>query len=286
MSAESGSPAIRIDAHHHFWTYSPAEYGWIGDSMAAIRRDFLPEHLDPELRGCGIAGVVSVQARQTLEETQWLLALASQSDFILGVVGWVPLVASDVRDIIGSLVGQGRLKAVRHVLQTEPDDQYMLRDDFNHGIDSLREFGLAYDILIFERHLSQTIRFVDRHPKQIFVLDHIAKPRIRDHVVSAWRENLCSLAERPNVYCKLSGMVTEADYKTWTKKDLAPYFDTVLQAFGPQRLMFGSDWPVCLVAVTYRGWFNLVSEQIAALSDAERDAILGGTAIRVYRLGV
>jgi L-fuconolactonase len=160
----------------------------------------------------------------------------------------------------------------------------MLRDDFNRGIDSLAQLGLVYDILIFERHLPQTIQFVDRHPKQIFVLDHIAKPRIRDHLISPWRENLRTLAERSNVYCKISGMATEADYNTWTKEDLAPYFDTVLQAFGAERLMFGSDWPVCLVATTYRGWFNLVRERIASLSDAEQNAILGGTAIRTYRL--
>jgi L-fuconolactonase len=285
VSPKSGLPAIRIDAHHHFWTYSPEEYGWIDESMAVIRRDFLPEHLESEIRSCGIYGVVSVQARQTVEETRWLLALASQHDFIRGVVGWVPLIAPEISDILGSFMGEGRLKAVRHVLQAEPDDQYMLRDDFNRGIDSLGEFGLVYDILIFERHLPQAVQFVDRHPKQIFVLDHIAKPRIRDHVISPWQENLRTLAERPNVYCKISGMVTEADYNTWTKEDLAPYFDTVLHAFGPERLTFGSDWPVCLVATTYRGWFNLVLERITSLTDAERIAILGGTAIRAYKLG-
>jgi L-fuconolactonase len=284
MSAKNGLPGIRIDAHHHFWTYSREEYGWIDESMAVIRRDFLPEHLEPEIRACGIDGVVSVQARQTLEETRRLLALASQRDFIRGVVGWVPLIAPEIRDIISSLTGQGRLKAVRHVLQAEPDDEFMLRDDFNRGIDWLGEFGLVYDILIFERHLPQAIQFVDRHPKQTFVLDHIAKPRIRDHLISPWRENLRALAERPNVYCKISGMVTEADYNAWTKEDLAPYFDTVLHTFGPDRLMFGSDWPVCLLGMTYRGWFNLVLEQIASLSDAEQNAILGGTAIRAYRL--
>lgn len=284
MSVKSRSPAIRIDAHHHFWNYSPEEFEWIDDSMTVIRRDFLPEHLEPEIRACDIDGVVSVQARQTLDETRWLLALASQRHFIRGVVGWVPLVAPEVADIVGSLMGQGRLKAVRHVLQGELDDHYMLRDDFNRGIDSLFEFGLVYDILIFERHLPQIIEFVDRHPRQIFVLDHISKPRIRNHIMSPWRENLRILAERPNVYCKISGMVTEADYNTWTKEDLEPYFDNVLHTFGPKRLMFGSDWPVCLVATTYRSWFNLVFEQIVSLSDAERDAILGGTAMYAYRL--
>ena len=181
-------------------------------------------------------------------------------------------------------MAQGPLKAVRHVLQGEADDSYMLRSDFNRGIDALCEFGLVYDILILERQLSQTIELVDRHPKQIFVLDHMAKPRIREHVVSPWRENLRILAERPNVYCKISGMVTEADCHTWTEEDLAPYFDMVLNSFGPERLMFGSDWPVCLVATTYRGWFKLVSKQIAVLGETERNAIIGGTAIRAYGL--
>jgi L-fuconolactonase len=283
-SAEHLNETLRIDSHHHFWIYTQEEYGWIDDSMSVIRRDFLPEHLEPEIGACGIEGVISVQARQTLEETRWLLSVASRHDFIRGVVGWVPLVAPEIGDIVGSFIAQGGLKAVRHVLQAEEDDRYMLRDDFNRGIDSLLEFGLVYDILIFERHLPQAIEFVDRHPNQVFVLDHVAKPRVRDHVISPWRENLRVLAERPNVYCKISGMVAEADYNAWTKNDLAPYFDSVLDAFGPERLMFGSDWPVCLVATTYRDWFNLVVEQIDKLSNAERDAILGGTAIRAYSL--
>ncbi len=284
MSLRGERSAIRIDAHHHFWTYTPEEYGWINESMGIIQRDFLPEHLQAEIHACGIDGVVSVQARQTLEETRWLLELASQHGFIRGVVGWVPLIAPEIRDILQSLTWQGPLKAVRHVLQGETDDSYMLRDDFNRGIDELVQFGLVYDILVFERHLPQTIEFIDRHPNQIFVLDHIAKPRIRDRVVSGWRENLRTLAERPNVCCKLSGMVTEADWSRWTEQDLAPYFDIVLNSFGPERLMFGSDWPVCLVATTYEDWFDLVWRQIVALSDRERDSILGGTAIRVYRL--
>jgi L-fuconolactonase len=160
----------------------------------------------------------------------------------------------------------------------------MLRKDFNCGIDLLLEFGLAYDILIFERQLPQTIQFVDRHPLQVFVIDHIAKPRIRDHAVHPWRENLRSLADRPNVFCKLSGMVTEAKYTNWTDEDLAPYFDVVLDSFGPNRLMFGSDWPVCLVATTYRGWLDFIGRRIASLSNEERDAILGRTAVNAYRL--
>ncbi|MBV8898237.1 MAG: amidohydrolase family protein [Acidobacteriaceae bacterium] len=282
MVNDLNSGSIRIDSHQHFWRYTPEEYGWIDDKMRIIRRDFLPEHLEPEIHSCGIQRVVSVQARQTLEETRWLLDLASAHDFIAGVVGWVPLIADDLPDILAPLAEQRRLKAVRHVLQGEPDDRYMLRADFNRGIDALAEFGLVYDILIFERHLPQTIEFVDRHPRQIFVLDHIAKPRIRDHVLSPWRENMFRLAERPNVYCKISGAVTEADYNAWTKQDLAPYLDAALEAFGPQRLMFGSDWPVCLVATKYGAWFNLVAEHIQTLSDAEREAILGATASHAY----
>jgi L-fuconolactonase len=276
---------LRIDSHHHFWKYSPEEYGWIDEAMRVIRRDYLPEDLEPEIRRCGIAGVVSVQARQTLEETQWLLELSRMHNFIAGVVGWVPLVSRDISEILGRVKAQGRLKGVRHVLQGEPDERYMLQADFNRGIDALSQFGLVYDILIFERHLPQTIEFVDRHPRQTFVLDHIGKPRIRDAVLSPWRENILRLAERPNVYCKISGLVTEADYKSWTKIELKPYLDTVLEAFGPGRLMFGSDWPVCLVATTYGDWFNLVAEQIGNLSDAEQKAILGDTARLVYGLG-
>lgn len=284
VTRETNFGSLRIDSHHHFWRYTPEEYGWIDDAMRVIRKDYLPEHLEAAMRGCGIGSVVSVQARQTLEETEWLLRLSSVHHFIGGVVGWVPLVAHKVLDILGRLMSQGRLKAVRHVLQGEPDDRYMLRADFNRGIDALRQFGLAYDILIFERHLPQTIEFVDRHPRQIFVLDHIGKPRIRDHILSPWREHMRRLAERSNVYCKISGLVTEADYATWTKDDLAPYLDAVLEAFTPERLMFGSDWPVCLVATTYKDWFNLVAEHIGTLSAAEQERILGGTARVVYGL--
>ncbi len=285
VTMEPNSQSLRIDTHHHFWKYTPHEYDWIDDAMRLIRRDYLPEDLEQAIRSCGVDSVVSVQARQTLEETRWLLELSSAHSFIGGVVGWVPLVARDVADTLASLMERGRLKAVRHVLQGEAD-AYMLGADFNHGIDALSALGLVYDILIFERQLPQTIAFVDGHPHQIFVLDHIGKPRIRDRVMSPWRENIRRLAERPNVYCKLSGLVTEADHSAWTKGDLAPYLETVLDAFGPQRLMFASDWPVCLVATTYCEWFKLVAEQIGALSDAEQEAILGGTARRVYGLHV
>ena len=177
-----------------------------------------------------------------------------------------------------------KLVAFRHVVQDEPDDRYLLRPDFNAGVARLRRFGLAYDILIFEKHLGAAIEFVDRHPSQIFVLDHIAKPRIRDRALSPWRENIQELARRSNVYCKLSGIVTEANWETWKPDDLAPYFDVVLNAFTPKRLMFGSDWPVLLLAETYQGWFSLVRNSVAGLTETEQNRVWGGTAAEAYKL--
>src|SRR5947209_1697753 len=195
-----------IDSHHHFWRYDPWEYVWISNTMGILRRDFLPGELQEHIAAAGIDGVVSVQARQTLVETQWLLDLADENDFIRGVVGWVPLTSPSVERDLERFTDRPKLKAVRHVLQDEPDDDYMLRDDFDRGIRALKRFGLRYDLLIFERHLPQAIQLVDRHPDQVFILDHIAKPRIRERVTSPWKENLRELARRTNVYCKLSGI--------------------------------------------------------------------------------
>lgn len=275
---------MKIDSHHHFWNYDPVEYGWIDDAMKAIRRDFLPEHLRAEIASVGVDGVVSVQARQNLVETQWLLDFATQNDFIKGVVGWVELVSPKAGAELERFAANPKLKSVRHVVQGEPDDNFILRADFNRGIRELKRFNLAYDILIFERHLPPTIKFVDAHPEQVFVLDHIAKPRIKAGAFEPWNKNLRALAQRPNVYCKASGLVTEADFATWTEPQLRTYFDVVLEAFGPKRLMFGSDWPVCLVACGYARWHGLVSGWISKLSAAEQDRILGGTAIEAYKL--
>ena len=276
--------ATKIDSHHHFWKYDAKEYDWIDDHMKVIRRDFLPPDLRKEIAAAGINGVVSVQARQTVQETEWLLTMANQTDFIRGVVGWVPLIDPKVRGIIEKFAGQRKLRSMRHVLQGEADPNYMLRKDFQNGIAALKPPGLVYDILIFEKHLPQTLQFVDRNPNQVFVVDHIAKPRIKEHAVSPWADNMRKLAERPHVYCKVSGMVTEADYKTWTPADLKPYFEVVLQAFGPKRLMFGSDWPVSLVACGYKRWVDVVSQAISRLSAAEQERIFGGTAIEAYKL--
>ncbi|HEV2293411.1 MAG TPA: amidohydrolase family protein [Tepidisphaeraceae bacterium] len=276
--------AQTIDSHHHFWRYDPAEYDWIDQSMAVLRRDFLPEDLRTSINAAGIDGVVSVQARQTLEETRWLLSLAREHPFIRGVVGWAPLASPDLQRELDPLVGDANLVGLRHVVQGEPDDEFILRDDFNRGIDSLRAFGLCYDILIYERHLPQTIRFVDRHPGQVFVLDHVAKPNIRVREMEPWRRNIGELARREHVYCKLSGMVTEADPQHWSPAQLRPYYDAVLETFGPRRLMFGSDWPVCLLGVEYARWADIVREWTAALSHTERNQIFGGSAIEAYRL--
>ena len=275
---------MKIDAHHHFWRYNTDEFGWIDESMQRIRRDFLPSDLAQELRATGIDGVVSVQARQSLEETEWLLSLAVENDFIKGVVGWVPLVEPQIRDHLARLSTNKKLKAVRHVVQAEPDEQFLSRKDFSAGIESLSEFSLVYDILILERQLPQAIEFVDLHPEQIFVLDHIAKPKIKENLIDDWAGQMCQLGRRPNVFCKVSGMVTEADFQTWTVEQLKPYWDMVLAAFGPERVMFGSDWPVCLVACEYTRWYETVLELASYLSPSEQTQLFGETATRVYRL--
>ena len=275
---------MKIDAHHHFWKYSPEEYGWINDNMQVIRRDFVPADLRREISDVGIDGVVSVQARQTLGETDALLDWAERHDFIKGVVGWVPLVSPTVGKDIEKFAGRKALKGVRHVLHDEPDNRYILREDFNRGVALLKNSSLVYDILILERHLPQTLQFVDRHPDQVFVLDHVAKPRIKDGYLSPWQTNIVQLAHRPNVYCKVSGMVTEADHGAWTEGQLTPYLDTVFSAFGAQRLMFGSDWPVCLLAASYQRWFRLVEAYVAQLSGTEQGRFWSGTAMEAYGL--
>ncbi len=274
----------RIDAHHHLWRYAKEEYDWITEDMGVLARDFLPEDLRRELLASGIQGSIAVQARQTLEETSWLLRLADDFDFIRGVVGWAPLASPEFPAVIERLHVSEKLKGLRHLIQDEPDDDFMHRPDFNAGVAVLKQFGLVYDILIFERQLPAAISIVDRHPGQIFVLDHIGKPRIRGRELEPWRTNIRQIARRENVYCKVSGMVTESNWKNWSPADLQPYFDVVLQAFGPKRLMAGSDWPVCLLATTYQTWFYTMEEFIRPLSIAEREMILGGVASEVYSL--
>ena len=275
---------MKIDSHHHFWKYNPAEYSWISDRMSMLRRDFMPGGLEKEIKTAGIDAAVSVQARQTLQETEWLLELAGKHAFIKGVVGWVPLAAPDVRFHLEKFSERPKLKGVRHVVQDEPDERFILREDFNSGIRALADYGLVYDILIFERHLPAATEFVDRHPNQRFVLDHLAKPKVKENAVEPWRENIRRLAERQNVFCKLSGLATEADWNDWTDGQLSVYLETVLDAFGPRRVMFGSDWPVCLLASSYAGWHDIVVRFCDKLSSDERYRIFGETAIDAYGL--
>jgi len=276
---------MTIDSHHHFWKYNPAEYSWIDDAMSAIRRDFLAADLAREIEHANVDAVISVQARQSLDETRWLLELARANAFIAGVVGWLPMVSPSAGDHLDALLAdaRGKLVGLRHVLQAEPDD-YAFDAHFTVILRQLALQNLSYDILILERQLPSAIALVDRHPNLTFVLDHLAKPRIKDGAISPWRERIGELAKRPNVYCKISGMVTEADYRAWTPDQLRPYVDVALESFGPHRLMFGSDWPVCLVACDYTRWANIVRGFIQTLSPTEQADIMGNTARRAYRL--
>jgi L-fuconolactonase len=276
--------ALVIDSHHHFWKYSPKEYSWIGEGQGVLKHDFLPADLKKEIDAARVDGVVSVQARQTLQETRWLLELAQKTDFIRGVVGWAPLISDGVERDLEKFASQKKLKGVRHVLQDEKDDRYAIRQDFQRGISALKKFNLAYDILIYEKQLPAAIELVDKFPNQVFVVNHVAKPKIREKILSPWRERMKDLAERDNVYCKLSGMATEADHGGWEVADLRPYVEVALEAFGPKRMMFGSDWPVCLLAVTYQKWTSVVREFIANLSEAEKNRVMGGTAVEAYKL--
>ena len=276
---------MHIDAHQHFWIYNPAEYDWIDDSMAALRRDFLPQDLTPELERDGFHGSVVVQARQTLEETRWLLELAEHFPSILGVVGWVDLRTPDVRSYLKTLTQNPKFVGVRHIVQNEPDERFLLQPDFLRGISVLEEFDLAYDILIYPKHLSVAAEFVERFPRQRFVLDHLAKPSIKDGKIDPWAQGIKRLAEFPNVFCKLSGLVTEADWHQWRPEQISPFLDVAFETFGPDRLMVGSDWPVCLVAAPYTRTIEVVKTYLQTQKTESRDAVLGSNAKRFWRLG-
>jgi L-fuconolactonase len=275
---------MRIDAHQHFWQYDPDEYGWINDEMAALRRDFLPADLKPLLDAAGFDGCVAVQARQTLEETRWLLDLAARNDFIRGVVGWVDLRSAALPDQLAEFTRSGKLVGVRHVVQDEPDDAFLLRADFQRGIAQLVAYGLAYDVLIYPRQLRAAIQFVEAFPEQRFVLDHIAKPQIAQGTLEPWSTELRALAQFPNMWCKVSGMVTEARWKGWRTEDFRPYLDKVFESFTPERIMIGSDWPVCTVAADYLSTLGIVTEYIAQLPREQQDAVLGDNCAAFYRL--
>jgi len=275
---------MRIDAHQHFWKYDAAEYTWIDDSMAALKRDFLPDESAREMARVGFDACVAVQARQTLDETRWLLGLAAEHPSIAGVVGWVDLQADNVRDQLAALAGHQRLVGIRHIAQSEPDDRFLLRPQVVRGIGLLADFGLAFDILIYRRQLDSAAELVGRLPSQRFVLDHLAKPDLRSGEIDEWERDIRRLAAQPNVFAKLSGLVTEASWARWTSDQIRPYLDVAFDAFGWNRLMIGSDWPVCTVSADYARTMNVVIDYVAARPDHERDAVLGGNARRFWNL--
>jgi L-fuconolactonase len=273
-----------IDAHQHFWRYSPATHPWIDGRMGVLKRDFLPEDLRPLLEANGIGGSVAVQASASLDDTRFLLELAGRHDFIKGVVGWVDLRSSEVEQQLAEFAANPRFKGVRHPAQDEPDDRFLVQDDVLNGISALESFGLTYDILIYARQLPAAIELVRRFPRQRFVLDHLGKPEVRAGGVSPWREQMGELARLANVCCKVSGLVTEASWTGWKPDELRPYLDVVFDCFRSDRLMMGTDWPVCTLAGSYAAVVGLVKDYLAARPPAEQQAVLGGTARRFYGL--
>ena len=275
---------MTIDAHQHFWKYNEERDSWITDEMSVIQRNFLPEDLRPILAANHIDGSVIVQSDQSKEENVFQLANALQHDFVKGVVGWVDFQAENISDQLDYYQEFKKMKGFRHVLQGEKQRDFMLRPAFMQGISKLENFGYTYDILIYPDQLQHTIAFVKSFPNQRFVLDHIAKPYIKDKKIDDWQSQISELAKNENVWCKVSGMVTEANWSAWKKDDLAPYLNAVVEAFGTQRLMYGSDWPVCLVAASYEQVVGLVRDFFSTFSKTEQEAIFGENAIKFYNL--
>lgn len=273
-----------IDSHQHFWKYEPVKHDWIDDDMSVIRKDFLPEDLKKVYAENGIDGCVAVQADQTLEETDFLLDLADKNDFIKGIVGWVDLRAENIEEVLATYSKNPKLKGFRHVVQGEPDHNFLLRPDFLRGIAALEKYDFTYDILVFPHQLGAVLELVKRFPNQKFVIDHIAKPYIKDGFYDGWAALMFEIGKCKNVYCKLSGMVTEADYNTWTPEQISPYMKLVLVAFGWKKVMFGSDWPVCLVAGNYKKTKKLVTDFIANFSSTEQASIMGENAKIFYNI--
>ena len=275
-----------IDSHHHLWKYNPEDYGWMDDSMEVLKKDYFPRDLEPLLMKSHIFGTVVVQARQTLEETEWLLDLADKYEFIQGVVGWVDLCSPLLSEQLDSYASRPKLVGVRHVIHDEPDDDFMLRRDFMQGIAQLQQYDLSYDLLLFPKHLVRATELVKTFPGQRFILDHLAKPPIKSGAVQAWKSDLEKLAALPNVWCKLSGMVTEADHGSWKKEDFIPYMAVVLESFGADRVMLGSDWPVCTLGGAYEEVMEISLKYISTLSLADQKLIYSQNAIDGYQLQI
>ena len=274
----------RIDSHQHFWQYNPAEHVWMTDTMQVLKKDFLPTDLAPLLNQIGFDGCIAVQARQSIEETNWLLRIANKNDFIKGVVGWVDLLSPNIDETLSGYTNQKKLVGVRHVVHDEADDNFMLQPAFQNGIAALKEFNLTYDLLLFPKHLPVALQLVEKFPEQYFVVDHIAKPFISKKEFSPWKEDLKELAKHPNVFCKLSGMVMEAKWNDWKEDDFKQYLDIVTESFGTNRIMIGSDWPVCTLSGNYSSTMSIVINYANQFSKEISDGILGGNCINFYKL--
>ena len=274
----------KIDAHQHFWKYDPVRDSWITDEMSVIRKDFLPQHFQPILKENGFDGCVLVQVDQSEKETKFLLGLADKNDFIKGVAGWIDLQSENIEERLAYYKPFKKLKGFRHILQGEKDRAYMLKPEFIRGINVLQQFDYTYDILIFPDQLQYTIKFLQSFPEQKFVIDHLAKPYIKDKKIDGWKEDIQQAAQYKNVYCKISGMVTEAAWQNWKEKDFIPYIDVVVNAFGTDRIMFGSDWPVCLLAAEYNEVVNIVKNYFSSFTQNEQDKCFGQNAIKFYNL--
>jgi len=275
---------MRLDSHQHFWHYEPEKHAWIDDEMATIRRDFTPEDLEPILAIGKFDGCVAVQADQTKAETDFLLQLAEDHDFIKGVVGWIDLRADNLDEQLAAYAGQPKLKGWRHVVQGEPDPLFLLRDDFLRGIETIGQAGYTYDILIFPHQLVSALELVKQFPTINFVIDHLAKPYLKAGYFAGWAAAMEAFAPYENCYCKVSGLVTEGDYQAWTPEQLKPYLDLVFTTFTANRLLFGSDWPVCRVATSHARWTHTVEDYLSTRPKADTARVMGETAAAFYNL--
>lgn len=275
---------MRIDAHQHFWKFDPVRDSWITDDMSVLRRDFLPGDLQPLLQQHGFDGCVAVQADQSEEETRFLVDLAKENNFIKGVVGWVDLQADNIEERLEHFKQYEVVKGFRHILQGEKQRDLMLHTRFKKGIARLEQFNFTYDILIFPDQLKFTTQLVSSFPRQKFIIDHLAKPCIKAKQIEEWKKEMLQIAQYENLYCKVSGLLTEADWQNWKKEDLIPYLDVVVEAFGSNRIVFGSDWPVSLLAGSYEKVVGVVADYFASFSKAEQEQFFGQNAIQFYNL--
>jgi L-fuconolactonase len=273
---------MRIDSHQHFWHYTPGEFDWISADMEVLKRDYYPSDLQPLLEAAGVEGTICVQARQCVTETEWLLEWAEKFPFIRGVVGWVPLCSPRLREQLEVFGNKSKLRGVRHVLQAESDDRFMMRNDFVHGIRLLTQFELTYDLLIFPSHLSLAYELAKRFPEQRFVIDHIASPSFMENRFEEWAKGMKQIAGCDNVFCKLSGFVTEVNRRDWQTFDFTPYHDAVLESFGTKRILMGSDWPVCTLVTDYVDVVRFIGNYIQRLSHHEQADVWGNNAKEFY----